>query len=210
MHATLILGAAVLVGCGPANIQYSGYDIPDHFPLDGSLLVWEYRSDDSGDHLTIEKSGSEMIDGLEIVTLTHTLTDEHGVQDWVADIRWSSDRDTGVLLHGYAQGEERVDLDPPVILSERSSAPGEVVTTYSNEQGWLATFERVDGCATFWVPGWADESCLVFTLDDGDDDPTTHGLVTGTYRLVPRYGAAWLELDAYGVRWRLSDHDWAQ
>lgn len=210
MRATLVLTAAVLVGCERGNIQYSGYDVTDHFPLDGSVLVWEYRSDDSSDHLTIEKSGSEIIDGLEIVTLTHTLTDEDGARDWVADIRWSSDPVVGVLIHGYTQDEERVDFAPPVILSERHSVPGDVVTTYSDEQGWLATFERVDGCATFWVPGWADESCLVFSLDDGDDDPETHGIITGTTHLVPGYGAAWLELDAYDVQWRLSDHTWEE
>ena len=141
---------------------------------------------------------------------TLVLTDVQGEQSWVADIRWSSDRDAGVLIHGYTQGEERVDLDPPVILSERSSAPGDVFTTYSNGQGWISRFELIEGCGNFWVPEWDDESCLVFTLDDGDDDPTTNGLVTGTTHLVPRYGAAWLELDAYGVLWRPSDHDWEE
>jgi hypothetical protein len=210
MRATLVLTAAVLVGCEHGDIYYSGNNIPDHFPLDGSLLVWKYDSEATSDHLTVEKSGSEVLDDREVVTLAHTLTDEDGSRDWVADIRWSSDRDAGVLIHGYTQGEERLDLDPPVILSERYSVPGDVLTTYSNGQGWISRFEGIEGCGNFWVPEWDDESCLVFSLDDGDDDPETNGLITGTYHLVPRYGAAWLDLDAYDVRWRLSDHDWEE
>ncbi len=205
MRPQLVLTAALLAGCGPGNIGYTGYDVPDHFPLDGSTLFWEYRSDDGEGRLTVEKSGSTVQDGLEVVTLTHSLDDS-----WVADVRWASDPVDGVLLLGYSHDEDEVDFEPPVVLSERHAVPDDVVVTQSGGRTWTAGFERIEGCATFWVPQWADESCLVFTLDDGDDDPGTHGIVTGTYHLVPQYGAAWLDLDAYDLQWRLYDHDWEE
>jgi len=210
MRVMFIIAAALTCGCQTTAPGHYGYDIADHYPLDGSVLVWEYNNEESSDHLTVEKIGSESLDEREVITLTHTLTNEEGEQTWVADVRWASDPVVGVLLYGYAQGETVVDLEPPVILANRHGVPGDVATTYSNGQGWISTFERIEGCATFWVPQWVDESCLVLTLDDGDDDPATNGIVTGTYHLVPRYGAAWLELDAYGVQWRLSDHSWVE
>jgi hypothetical protein len=211
MRAGLVIAAAILLsGCETHCDGWWYFDIPDHFPLDGSLLAWEYDSEATSDHLTVEKTDAVVLDGLEVVTLTHTLTDEDGEQRWVADVRWVSDSLEGVLLMGYTHGEVVVDLEPPVQLAEWRPVPGDVSETFSTGRHWTSTFERLDGCATPWVPGWEDEQCVVITLDDGDDLPETNGLVTGNYRLVPHYGAAWLELDAYGVQWRLSDYDWAE
>jgi hypothetical protein len=207
-----ILGLAI-VGCEPAY-NYQGYDMPDHFPLDGSKLEWEYASTDTtiGNELLVEKDVTAVVGEVEVATLEHWVIGEDDSEDLAWSVLWSSDSVQGVQIHGYtnATNDTEVTFDPPILFAEGHGIPGDQLITQSGGYTWTATFDSVEGCETYWVPGWADENCLVVTLDDGDDTPITNAIIVGTYWLVPRYGSAWLELDAYDARWSLSNHDWEE
>ncbi len=207
MRRGIVLCAGLLAGCETDSTW--GWNIDDEFTLDGTVRTWEYAADDTTDHLVVDKVATEIVGDLEVVTLEHSLVSDDGEHRWVADVRWSN-HSQGVWLHGYTDSDGEVSFEPAILFGEAMAHPGDVVQTFSAGRRWTATFEGFDGCATFWVPGWGDENCLVVTLSDGDDDPATHGVVTGTYHLVPLYGPAWLDLDGYDELWRLYAHDWEQ
>ena len=212
-HALLPLLALAVVGCEP-DYNYQGYDMPDHFPLDGSKLEWEYSSTDTTlpGELLIEKVGSSVQDDVSVVTLEHWLIGEDDAEDLAWTVQWVSDSVKGVQIYGYtnATSGSEVNFDPPIQFAEGHGIPGDQIITQSGGFTWTATFEAVEGCATYWVPGWDEESCLVVNLDDGDDTAVTNGIIVGTYWLVPRYGSALLDLEAYDARWSLSNHDWEE
>jgi hypothetical protein len=206
--------ALVITGCEP-EYQYQGYDMPSHFPLDGSKLEWEYSSSDTTivNELLVEKVGAAMVDDVEVVDLEHWVIGEDDAEDLAWTVKWASDDVDGVMIYGYIDhaNDNEVTFDPPIQFAEDNGIPGDdPIVTSTGGFTWTASFDRVEGCETYWVPGWADEQCLVVTLDDGDDTPVTNGIIVGTYHLVPRYGAAWLDVDAYDARWSLSNHDWEQ
>jgi len=211
--AQLSILALALTGC-EAEFGYQGYDMPDHFPLDGSKLEWEYASADTTitNELLIEKVGTAIQDDVEVVTLEHWLIGDDDSEDLVWTVKWASDSVKGILIYGYIDhvNDNTVDFAPPIQVAEGHGITGDQVITQSGGFTWTATFERVEGCETYWVPGWADESCLVINLDDGDDTAITNGIIVGDYWLVPRYGSAWIDVDAYDATWSLSNHDWEE
>jgi hypothetical protein len=211
--APLSIIGLIIAGCEP-TYDYQGYNMPDHFPLDGSKLEWEYASTDTtiAGELVVEKVTASVQNDVEVVTLEHWLITEGESEDLAWQVLWSSDPVKGVQIHGYTDvinGTE-VNFDPPILFAEKNGIPGDQLTTTTGGFTFTSTFEAVEGCETYWVPGWADENCLVINIDDGDDTPITNSIVVGTYWLVPRYGSAWLDLDAYDARWSLASHDWAE
>ncbi len=197
-------------GCEP-GYTYAGYDLPAHFPFDGSTREWEYNSDDGSVEwtLVVEKAESAIVGDVEVITVEHS-NDDSG--DLLYAVDWVSDTVEGVQIHGYTDftNSNEVTFDPPILVAEKRGVTGDVAITQSGGYTWTSTFGGVGGCATFWVPGWEEEECLSFTLDDGDDSPLTNGIIVGTYTVVPRYGAAWLDLEGYDTMWNLSGHDWEE
>jgi hypothetical protein len=153
-----------------------------------------------------------MVDDIEVVTLEHWLIGVDDSEDLAWSVDWSSHPVSGVQIHSYSNIHDGTEVvfDPPVLFAEKRAVPGDQFVTQSGGFTWTATFQGVDGCGTYWVPGWEDEECLVVNLDDGDGTDVTNGVIVGTYWLVPRYGAAWLELDAYGTLWSLADQSWQE
>ncbi len=210
----VLASLALQVGCEP-TYNYVGYDMPDHFPLDGSERGWTYASTDTtiATELQVEKvPQSSVQDGMEVVVLEHWLVGEDDTEDLAWSVKWASDQVEGVMIYGFkaAADEEWTEFTPPIQFADKSGITGDQVITQSGSYTWTATFQSVEGCETYWVPDWADEDCLVVNLDDGDDTPVTNGIIVGTYWLVPRWGAALMELDAYDARWSLLDTDWAE
>ena len=205
----LCASAALNAGCDQ-DIVYVGYNVVDHFPLDGDPREWEYDSfDETIDWtLLVEKQGSIQQSGASVVSLELGNDD---TADLYWEVQWSSDSSNGVRIHGFTDiygGGDEVSFSPPIQFAEKQMVPEDVITTDSGGYTWTSTFQGVEGCETYWVPGWSGEECLVFELDDGDGLPETNGVIVGSYWLVPRYGPAWLDLDAYEGVWNLSGFDW--
>ncbi len=208
MHPPLTASLALaLVACEP-NIDDRVYDNTDYFPLDGAVRAAEYRAAEGGMDWTllVEKVSSVEEDGVEVVTLEYNDAD---LGDLLWDVRWSSSSIHGVRIHGSPDvpADEDVEFDEPVVLVERG-VQVEPVVTETSLGTFTASAATRDGCGTFWVDSWDGESCVVISLSDPDDDPSTHGIITGSYRLVPSYGAAWLDLDAWDDTWWMSDFEW--
>ncbi len=201
--------ASLNAGCDP-DIIYTGFNVVDHFPLDGDQRDWEYESfDETVDWtLSVEKQGTTQQDGASVVSLEHANDD---TADLYWEVKWSSDSSDGVLIHGFTHiygGGDEVSFSPPIQFAHKQMVPEDAITTDTGGYTWTSTFQGVEGCETYWVPGWSEEDCLVFELDDGDGMPETNGIIVGSYWLVSRYGPAWLDLDAYEGVWNLSGFDW--
>ncbi len=203
------LSAMLLVACDPV-FGDGVHDNTDYFPLDGAARVASYRSASGAMDWTLElqKADTSTVDGIEVVTLEYF---DATSSDLLWQVRWSSDAIHGVRIHGFTdvQGQDEVVFDTPVVLIERG-VQSEPVVTETNGFTFTASAGSHDGCETFWMPAWSDESCLVVSLSDADGLPGTHGVITGEYRLVPSYGPAWLDLDAYDDAWWMSDFDWEE
>lgn len=201
--------AVQTAGC-EGELSYAGYRMADHFPLDGTERAWKYASD-SGEpswSLYVEKTQESARDGAAVITLQHS---DYDTGDLLYEVLWSSDSMDGVQVWGYSDIVAGTDVtfDPPVLMADYQMIPGDTVTTETGGFTFTSTFDGVEGCGTYWVPGWEDETCLRMVVEDGDDDPSTNGIFTGTFWWVPRYGTALFEVDAYeGILWNLSDHDW--
>ena len=82
----VLVSFAAQVGCEP-SYTYAGYDMPDHFPMDGSTREWTYASTDISvtDGLVIEKADSSVEDGVEVITLEHWTIGEDDTEDdiWI-------------------------------------------------------------------------------------------------------------------------------
>jgi len=216
---TLGLG---LTGCGNflnlyRNIidpdeGYSGYQIDDHFPLDGQRS-WEYASDDHTVDYTLEVEMSEATttnDGSTVREFTFFNMKSAAA---VLTMGWSSDSSDGVRIHNirtYADSSDtsRHDsgydfADSPIIFAEPEMAPGDFVV--SGPDGWTftSTFEAVEPCHNHWT-GEEWNECLRFHLDDdGANTP-----FAGDYWLVTRYGIAMMALDGEPDLWRLRLARW--
>ncbi len=209
-HLRLALVPAVLLLSGCPDPEVLGVqDNTRYFPLDGTERVWTYRSAEQllDWTLVVEKAESSLSGDMELVTLEHSDAD---TDDLLWQVIFSEDSVQGVRVHGYTDVQADLDVlfDTPVMLVERG-VQDEPSVTETSQGSFIAETSRA-GCETYWVPDWGEESCLVVDLRDTDDDPTTHGIVTGQYRLVPSYGPAWLDLDAYDDTWWLSGFDWEE
>lgn len=195
----------LLGACEGPTYSYGGYNMPDHFPLDGER-EWEY-SNESADYTLLVEKQEEQAGGL--ITLRHSNDD---TLDIFFEVTWSTDDVDGVRIHSYedvAHSGEKVTFNPPVQFMERKNIPGDIIITETGGYTFTSTFDNVEGCGTYWVPDWEEEDCLKMVLDDGDNDPSTNSFITGDYWLVTRFGAALFETDHYGLMWNLSDHDWS-
>jgi len=203
--------ASINTACEP-EYRYVGYNVVDHVPLDGSQREWEYDSfDETIDWtLLVEKQGTAQLSGASVVALEHSNDD---TADLYWEVKWSSDSSNGVQIHGFTNiygGGDEVVFTPPIQFADKQMKPDDTITTDTGGYTWTSTFQGVEGCETYWVPGWAEEECLVLNLDDGDGMPETNSIIVGSYWLVPRYGPAWMDLDAYEGVWNLSGWDWAE
>jgi len=203
--AGLIIGA-----CKVSTPSGSAYNMVYQFYFEGSERWWRY-ADDNGSNAILHVEKGEVASTAEgnVITLEHWLLYDDDTEEHVASIHWSSEWDV-VRVHGYeihGTGEE-VLFEPPVLVGEGGAHAGDSWTTTTGVHTFTSTVDRVEGCGCPWVPSWDDETCVVLELDDGDNDPATHGLVTGTYHLLSRYGPVWLELDGYDALWKLEDHYW--
>jgi hypothetical protein len=215
----VLLGTAFAASCGGAGTNYAGAQVWDHFPLDGNRS-WEYKDDSRHLTMLVEKGTSNMVDGVEHVTLEYSDKD---AGDLLMEIDWVSDVSAGVLVDGYRtfatfdtgkkKGkfvQEDVTFDNPIQFMDTYMQTGDTTESSTNGFDFVSTFVEVTGCATIWSNDWADEDCFHFNLDDGDDDPTTNAPIVGDYWTLPRWGTALFQVDAYDTMWNLSIADWAK
>lgn len=185
-----------LIACATEGPTYSGYDLVDHFPLDGERR-WDYASNDTSVTHRLDVVLSDAVverDGVRIHELSH-LSSESG--DQLLAVQWSSDTASGVLVHGYDDEQGPVSFDDPVVFAEPRMVPGDSVSSGD----FTSTFVGVEACPNHWT-GEDWDSCLHMSLDG--DAP-----FAGDYWLVPRYGTAWLELRDDTDTWVLVEAEWA-
>ena len=206
----MFLATLGLIGCSGSSTTYGGTTMSPFFPQDGDRQA-EYINEDATNiawKLVVEKiTPVEMIDETEVVTWEWSRSDTGEV---VGAVKWSSNGQTGIKIHGYElPGEDAVMFDTAIAFSDEDDdmLSGESVVTETN--GWTVTSTLVgkEDCPVNWGMDWED--CVHMTLDDGDGDDMVGLPFAGDYHLVARYGPAWMHLTGYAEKWNLADYDWS-
>ena len=104
-NALLIITALGMSACSGSSYTYAGYQIFDHFPLDGQRS-WEYANDE----ITIDYKMEIRMSELE------TVNDDMKVHEFqyynqdtgslLMTVTWSSDSSNGVNIHGFQTFED--------------------------------------------------------------------------------------------------------
>ncbi len=196
------------VSCGGATYNYVGYLMDNQFPLDGTR-EYQYLSDDESIEtpIRVEKASTPTATGTYDIYTFETYNDESG--DLLNIVDWSSDSVYGILIHGftdYANSEDPVVFDPPLIFADDEMAPSDFVVTQTGGMTFTSTFVGVEPCPNYYVAEWNE--CLRMELDDGDGDANAGSMLAGTYWLVPRYGIAWFQQTGDAEPWVLWKHSW--
>ena len=214
--------------CAGNSIGYTGYDMPDHFPLDGKRS-WEYSNPAATWQMNVVMlETTENVNDAQVKTLEY-YDDVNGML--LMRTRWSSDSTRGVLLYSYevlAEGgqgggdtggddtggamgpAEVVTFDPPVMFGDRDNVPGDAIVTETTVGTWTATFEATEKCPNNWVSGDNAWDCLRVVLDDGDGDSAAGAKIAGTYWIAPRYGMSWFQLTGDADKWILNRANWEE
>tara|TARA_B100000530_G_scaffold325914_1_gene264151 strand:+ start:71 stop:724 length:654 start_codon:yes stop_codon:yes gene_type:complete len=148
------------IGCGGAAYSYSGYWTADHFPIDDDW-IWEYSNEGEVFNILATTNDRTKDGSTEIVTIDYTNKDTGSM---LYMIKWSSDKDDGVLVHGYYVEEplagqddsdattgEWVKFSSPVELASRQMSPKDSITTTVDGITYESTFEAFDTCENEWV-----------------------------------------------------------
>ncbi len=237
MHISLLIA---LTGCTSEGPGYAGYDMVDHFPLDGSARDWLYTNPAEDHKLYVEMASERTEDEVLIKTLEYWQTDPNNNQPstLLYSIDWASDPITGVRIYGYTfyadpveevdtgdsgdsgdtadsteeEGDEASSLvfDPPIQIADRRMVPGESIVTETGGTTWTSTFEGTEACANDWVGGENTWTCLHIVLDDGDGDMSAGSPVSGEFWTAPRYGLSWFQLSGETDKWILAKAEWEE
>ncbi|HJN76427.1 MAG TPA: hypothetical protein QGF58_21040 [Myxococcota bacterium] len=231
MFTALIL----TLGCDdPGQYGYAGYDMVDHFPLDGQR-EWTYTNEGIAWRLNVDMLDNPVVsDTTTIHTFEYWQADANGVSaNLLMTLDVSSDTYNGVQFHGYEvisdpidwdtgstddSGDsgvtgwgpaELVSFDPPLVLAESKMAPGDTVVTSTGGSTWTSTFKFQEPCPNNWIAGENEWSCLYVELEDGDGDLETGARISGRYWLAPRYGMSWFQWVGDDEKWILARAEWA-
>jgi hypothetical protein len=226
---------AGLVGCTGSTYGYEGYNMVDHFPLDGTRS-WKYSNETVDHNLIVEMVDGSSVDSFEIKNLEFWQADPNNLPATLLfSLSVSSDDVNGVHLHGYTyyadpvpydsgdSGDTDTDSDsgakgpedtaaftPPVVLADKKMVPGDSELTDVNGTTWTTTLEGQESCANHWVNGDQTWDCLHVSLDDGDGDYSAGSPASGHFWLAPRYGMSWFQLTGDLDKWVLADADWSE
>lgn len=209
----LLACALAVAGCDPPAPTYQGFVMATFFPFDGERW-WMYTQEGTEDRLkaTLDPVYDETADGARVYTVTYTIEcPDDAADDCVADpyrisqIKWSSDDEVGVMIHGVSgEATGEVVFNPPIQLAGKYGKIDDTVTTETGGLTWVGTFQdRVD-CA---VPYSAEfDDCVLIHLDD-DGDPTTPGThpLHGDYYAIAAWNVVAMQLTDDVDRWQLID-----
>lgn len=192
-HAWFVLAGLALAGC-ENGYDYSGFQMTDFFPLDGSERMLTYGSPSETDFdLVTDIKVAEAEDlggGLRIITYSTSKVCAEGVEEcgagWAYDFYLSADDTRGTLLHGYerADGDGRVDFDEPIMLADVRMAFGDSKNSLDIDgHDFLTTYNGNVDCEDTLNVDW---ECAHITLTS---EPAGHWLAgdwyaTAGYNLV--------------------------
>lgn len=208
---TLALLALGLACGGDDTVAVTGQAFERYFPLNG-YRYWEYQNEDpfADWNARIEKSfDPDSASGWDVYTLTTLDADTAEV---LRHVRWSSDGDDGVLIHGYdvlaagdgssLQNKGSADFDPPLLFGAPNMGNGESETTSTGGTTFVSTFAATEACPTPYTEAW--EACRRIELSDQENDGDAASPIAGTYWLVEGYGVAWYQTTGQTEPWKLS------
>ncbi len=128
------------------------------------------------------------------------------------EVRWSSDGDDGVLVHGYdvraagdgssLQNMGSADFDPPLVFGTANMANGDAETTSTGGTTYTSTYDGNAACPTPYTEAW--ETCRILVLSDDEGEGDMASPIAGTYTLVEGYGIAWYQTTGDTEPWKLS------
>jgi hypothetical protein len=127
MHISLLIA---LTGCTPEGPGYSGYDMVDHFPLDGSERSWLYTNSAEEHKIFVEMAAERIEEDVVVKTLEYWQTDPNNNQPstLLYSIDWASDPIAGVRIYGYTF------FSDPVQENDTGDSGDNADTSYSSTE----------------------------------------------------------------------------
>jgi hypothetical protein len=201
----LVAFALSSVGCAGQKFAYPGEKLWERFPLEGQRL-WEYTNEDSSVEFTlsIEKVGSVLVDGKDIVTLAHTAVDSEGGEVLLHEVDWSTDSDDGIELWSWTDFSTdpagvTTTFDPPIQMAAREMNAGDSVTTATGGGVFTGQYLGLTDCPNNWSNDTWECAQVELSSDVG-------GLpFTGVYYIAMSYGMSWMEPSEVGGKWVLAN-----
>lgn len=207
-----------LLAChgGGDQFTYSGYAMHDFFPFDGER-TWEFTdADPTVDH-TVQAtldSAYQTVNGASVYTVNYAqcalpadsgTTPDCTPEPWrISAIGWSSDGGQGVLIHDYTDANGVVALDPPLMVADKTGAPGDSWVTATDGQTFTSTFVALEACPVIMNVDWT--TCAHLRVDD-DADPTTPTSypLAGDLWAVAGFDVIGFQLSDDAGQWQLSN-----
>jgi len=149
---SIVLFAGLLLGACENEIQYSGFDMDDFFPVDGTERGWVMDNMDTSEQYVLDIAflgEPEVVDGdVEVFTFDASRRCIEGVEECGAGPAFSYGMSVepldGIRLHHYSvDGADPVVFDTPMVLAKDKMARGDTVTT-DNVDGHSFTVTFVD------------------------------------------------------------------
>ena len=150
----------LLLACGPGNTtQYSGMSTNEYMPLDG-VRSWQYENEGAIFDMFVEKTGSETVDGYDVVTITYSKKEP---AESLATISWSAH--DGIKIHGYTiTNQGGMEFETPIALSESKMIVGDVVESTTDGITFTSTLVVVEQCPNNWIDEANTWDCLTFEI----------------------------------------------
>ena len=208
---------------GSSEASYdNGLDAYKHFPLDGSQREWLYRHPDKDFLLHVEKLPNPFVIPPTVHTLRYAKEDPWQLQ---YSIKWSSDADHGVQIHGYMVEEPTTDtgeeserdtgstaskaqgwvvFQPPVQFATAVMAVGDQVQSSAAGMTFTSTLETIEGCPNDWRDDW---SCIRLRIESNTISTSTPPPFLGTWHLATRFGTSLFQPYGANRPWRLVTAD---
>ena len=153
----------LMFACSPegSSTNYSGHNTHEYMPLDG-VRSWQYQNDGASFDMVVEKTATNSVDGLDIVTYTYSKKEP---VESLATIDWSSDSLNGILIHGYTlTNQGGMEFEEPVMLADYKMIPGESVETTTDGITFTSTFIAMEQCPNNWIDEANTWDCLKFEI----------------------------------------------
>ena len=210
-HAWIVLAGFALAGCDN-GYEYSGFQMTDFFPMDGTERSLTYSTVENLDYdlkmTMLLDSVDDRGEGLRVVTFSHEKLCREGVEEcgagFVYDFKLSSDDTRGTLIHGYERADGPVVFDTPLTLAKVRMAFGDTQTTVGVDgHDFTTTYNGNVDCEDTLNVDW---ECAHLTLES---TPAGHWLA-GEWYATPGYNLVSFQRTEDTGRWITTDWSYVQ
>ena len=190
-----------------------GYYTYQHFPLDGAERSWLYKHQNKDFLLSVEMLPDPTRLGSRYIhVLRYAVDDPYRV---LHSIKWSSDEDYGVQIHGYqienfesdtggdpSSSSEWVNFERPIQVATAVMEVGDELLSTAAGVTYKSRFDALEGCPNDWRDDW---ECIRITITA---DTANSAPFVGTWHNATRFGTSLFQPEGTDHPWTLVTADY--